>query len=78
MNVHDHPELNPGDFLTTEQAAEIINSTPGTMSVWRHQGKGPKFCKFGRNVRYYKPHILEYAMNRCVSSTTQATANNVG
>nr|WP_319493472.1 hypothetical protein [uncultured Desulfobacter sp.] len=77
MNVNDHPNLKPGDFLNTKEAAKIIDSTPGTMEVWRHLGKGPKFCKFGRNVRYYRPHLLEYAMNRCVTSTTQATVNKI-
>ena len=77
MNAHNHPDLKPGDFVGTNEAAKIIDSTPGTMAVWRHQGKGPKFCKFGRNVRYYRPHLMEYAMNRCVRSTAQATVNNV-
>lgn len=77
MNVHNHPDLKPGDFVDTKEAAKIIGSTPGTMDVWRHQGKGPKFCKFGRNVRYYRPHLMEYAMNRCVTSTAQAAVNDI-
>lgn len=72
MNVHNHSDLNPGDFVGTEEAAKIIGSTPGTMSTWRHYGKGPKFCKFGRSVRYYKPHLLEYALENCKVSTSQA------
>jgi len=76
-NLESIPDLKPGDLVTTEEAAEIIGSTPGTMAVWRHQGKGPKFCKIQRSVRYYRPHLFEYAMNRCVTSTSQAAVNNV-
>lgn len=65
-------EIKSGDFVTTEDAAGILGSTPGTMAVWRHQGKGPKFCKFGRSVRYYKPHLLEFAFKNCRVSTSQA------
>lgn len=32
------PDLKPGDLVTTEEAAKIIGSTPGTMATWRHQG----------------------------------------
>lgn len=64
-------EIKPGDFVTTEEAAKMIGSTPGTLTTWRHYGKGPKFCKMGRSVRYYKPDLLEYALGNRRESTSQ-------
>lgn len=32
--------------------AEYLDTTPGTLAQWRFLGKGPKFIKVGRNVRY--------------------------
>jgi hypothetical protein len=77
MDAQNHSDLKPGDFVDTNEAAKIIKSTPGTLAVWRHHGKGPRFCKFGRNVRYYKPHLLEYAMGNCCSSTSHATVKKL-
>ncbi len=38
-----------GDLLTPAEAAEVIGSTPNTLSTWRHHGRGP-ICvrKLGR------------------------------
>ena len=71
-NHETKSNVNPGDFVDTGEAAKIIGCTPGTLNTWRHYGKGPKFCKFGRSVRYYKPHLLEYALENCKVSTSQA------
>ena len=44
--------LNPFDFKDNKQTAQIIGVKPGTFEVWRYQGKGPRFHKIGRLVRY--------------------------
>lgn len=71
-NLENIPDLKPGDLVTTEEAAKIIGSTPATMAVWRHQGRGPKFCKIQRSVRYYLPHLKEFVLGNCRVSTSQA------
>jgi hypothetical protein len=71
MNDSTKTEINPGDFINTEAAAKIIGQSPGTLATWRHYGKGPRFCKFGRSVRYYKPDLLEYALDTRRESTSQ-------
>jgi len=45
------------DFLTTPQTANYLGLKAGTLEVWRVQGKGPAFVKFGRAVRYRKADL---------------------
>jgi hypothetical protein len=63
--------LTSSDFIDTEATAKILGVKKGTLEVWRHQGKGPQFCKFGRSVRYYKPTLMEYAIKNSRMSTSQ-------
>lgn len=39
-------------LLSPVQLAEKLGSTPATLAYWRYMGRGPKFIKTGRNVRY--------------------------
>lgn len=43
-------------FLSTAQAAHYIGLSPRTLERMRRTGRGPRFRKHGRYVRY---HILE-------------------
>lgn len=63
--------LNPSDFIDTAATAEILGIKKGTLEIWRHQGKGPEFCKFGRSVRYFKPALWEYSKKNRRVSTSQ-------
>jgi len=42
------------EYLTTKEASEYFGGSlkPGTLEIMRVQGRGPRFVKFGRNVRY--------------------------
>lgn len=41
------------NLLDDKAAAELLDVTPGTLSVWRSTGRyGLPFLKIGRNVRY--------------------------
>lgn len=72
-NLDGNPsDLNPSDFIKTGAAAKILGIKKGTLEVWRHQGKGPEFCKFGRSVRYYKPALGKYFAQSRRVSTSQA------
>jgi excisionase family DNA binding protein len=43
-------------FLTTSQAARYVGLTDDTLQKMRRQGRGPRFRRHGRYVRY---HIAE-------------------
>jgi predicted DNA-binding transcriptional regulator AlpA len=37
--------------------AERLGTTVGTLAYWRYMGKGPKFIKLGRSVRYRESDV---------------------
>jgi predicted DNA-binding transcriptional regulator AlpA len=39
-------------LYNSEELSDFLGSTPGTLAQWRFHGKGPRFVKIGRNVRY--------------------------
>jgi predicted DNA-binding transcriptional regulator AlpA len=60
--------------LKTEAAAEFLQVKPTTLEQWRWNGKGPRFCKLGRSVRYRKSDLEEFINDRVFGSTSEATA----
>ncbi len=74
-NNHIPNNFNPSDFISTIETAEILDVKPGTLEIWRSQGKGPVFHKFGRSVRYYKPDLAQYFVaKRFVSTSDRGNA----
>ncbi len=44
---------DPGELLTTEQAAKLLQLAPRTLRRWRSESKGPPYVRLGaRRVRY--------------------------
>lgn len=60
--------------LTTPEAAAYLNVKPATLCQWRWNGRGPKFCKIGRSVRYIPQHLEEFLSEFVFTSTTEAQA----
>jgi predicted DNA-binding transcriptional regulator AlpA len=58
-------------LLKTPEAAEILGLSPITLEIWRIQGKGPKFRKIGRLVRYAESDIHAYITAATRSNTSQ-------
>jgi predicted DNA-binding transcriptional regulator AlpA len=51
----------PLDYLLTDpETTAYLRLAGGTLPIWRHLGKGPRFIKLGRSVRYRYSDILEY------------------
>ena len=44
--------MNASNFKTTEETAKVLGLKKGTLEAWRYYGKGPRFHKIGRYVRY--------------------------
>lgn len=40
------------DYLTEVDVADLFSVSTNTLRVWRCLGKGPRYCKCGRLVRY--------------------------
>lgn len=60
--------------LTTPQAAAYLSVKPATLEQWRWNGRGPRFAKIGRAVRYRQVDLDDFLTNRLFSSTTEAQA----
>lgn len=48
------------EMLNTPEAAKKLRLSPGTLEVWRHLGKGPKYRKIGRKVYYTTQDIQDF------------------
>ena len=48
------------DYLTKEQAAEVLNVKTSLLDVWRWNGKGPTYIRFGKVVRYSRAALQQF------------------
>lgn len=66
---------NTDKLLTQKEVKEIIRLADSTLEQWRLKGKGPKFIKLGRLVRYRLSDIEAYISGlQGFKSTTEADA----
>ena len=61
-------KINPDEFikdnyLTTAQAAYMLNLATGTLQNWRSSGIGPEFIRHRRRIYYLKSEIYSYIEN---------------
>lgn len=58
---HHADNLNPGDLVDEQTAAEILNVSRKTLANWRWKGLGPRVRKVGqRLVRYHRADLLAF------------------
>lgn len=50
------------DYLTTPEAARLLKVSPITMSIWRHEKRGPDYVIIGngRGIRYKRGKLLAF------------------
>jgi len=67
---------NTDKLLTQKEVKEITRLADSTLEQWRLKGKGPKFIKLGRLVRYRLSDIDAYISRlQGFNSTTEADAS---
>jgi Helix-turn-helix domain len=47
----------PEPLATPGQVAEVLGVPEHTLAQWRSRGKGPRYCRVGRHVRYRWPVV---------------------
>jgi excisionase family DNA binding protein len=52
--------LSRRELLTVGEVAALYGICAGTLNNMRTQGRGPKFVKFGRTVRYRRQDLNAY------------------
>lgn len=66
---------NPDKLLTQKEVKVITGLAESTLEQWRLRGKGPKFIKLGRLVRYRMSDLNAYISElQGFNSTTEADA----
>lgn len=48
------------ELLTPEQVADWFQTSPSTLRNDRYLGRGPKFIKIGRQVRYRRSDVIDF------------------
>ena len=56
--------------MTTKEAAIQLGVKPSTLEVWRVYGKGPKYLKLGRLVKYRLADLESFLEESLRSSTS--------
>ncbi len=65
-------------LMTQAEVKEITGLADSTLEQWRLKGKGPKFIKLGRLVRYRTSDVQAYIAGlQGFRSTTEADAARV-
>ena len=67
--------MNSDRAITEHEVAERLGLSVATLRAWRHRGKGPRFVRFGRAVRYLMEDLGDY-IDGCrvdTHSTSSAT-----
>ena len=56
-----HSVLKGSPFLTTKQAAYYLGFTDRSLHAMRGKGRGPRFVRMGRAIRYHIRDLVNYA-----------------
>lgn len=48
------------DYMTTDEVAQLLRTSPETVRYWRHIGKGPQSFKLGRRVLYVRAEVIAW------------------
>ena len=59
------------EMLDSKQLAELLNLSEITIARLRLTGRGPRFCKIGRAVRYRRSDVEQWLKQNQRSSTSE-------
>jgi hypothetical protein len=62
MKAHD----DPSNALTEVEVARRLGVSAAVVRAWRGRGLGPRFCRFGRSVRYLVRDVEEFVRRSAV------------
>ena len=62
--------------LTERQVAEQLGLSVSTLRAWRHRGKGPRFLRLGRSVRYLPADLDEFVRASAVDTQSDSSSDD--
>ncbi len=70
----EDPELV---FVGTPTVSDCLGVSEKTLEAWRREGKGPRFVKIGRFIRYPLSGLVGFVEGRTFTTTRQAKHGGV-
>ena len=61
--------------VTERQVAEQLGLSVATLRAWRHRGKGPRFLRLGRSVRYLPSDVDEFVRASAVDTQSDSSSD---
>ena len=52
--------------MDSGETAQILGTTEATLNFWRVVGRGPRFYRHNRSVRYLLSDVTSWGKSRCV------------
>ena len=62
--------------LTEREVAELLGLSVATLRAWRHRGKGPRFLRLGRSVRYLPSDVADLVRASAVDTTSVSSSDD--
>ena len=62
--------------LTERQVAEQLGLSVAILRAWRHRGKGPRFLRLGRSVRYLPSDVDEFVRASAVDMRSDSSSDD--
>ncbi len=62
---------NRVSYLTTAEAAEYLRLSKQFLKISRHRGDGPPYIKLARGVRYHRPSLDQWMLERQRNHTAE-------
>ena len=75
MTTMDSPVKHPWRAMSERETALRLSLSVATLRVWRKTGKGPRFVRFGRAVRYIDSDVRRFIEVSVVSGAAQEPEN---
>jgi predicted DNA-binding transcriptional regulator AlpA len=58
------------------EVAELLGLSVATLRAWRHRGKGPRFLRLGRSVRYLPSDVADFVRASAVDTTSVSSSDD--
>lgn len=62
--------------LTEREVGARLGLSVATLRAWRHRGKGPRFLRLGRSVRYVPSDVDEFVRASAVDTQTDSSSDD--
>jgi predicted DNA-binding transcriptional regulator AlpA len=61
--------------LTEREVADRLGLAVATLRTWRHRGKGPRFLRLGRSVRYLPSDVDDFVRASAVDTRSESSSD---